>query len=566
MKDNTIKKNKTFYKSMGLFLLEGLLSGINFTMIFLIIRNIIDENFSMEKIVYYFVGLAVVYIIRNLSYRKAYTLGQFAGADISSDIRLGLGNKFKEIPLSNFTKTKVGRYINTVTNDVDNYEKILTHNYGDILKNFVLVLMLLFFLFNFDKTIGLVSLISTLLLIPSLYLSFKEVKKHGINKNLAQSDNTDNVVEYITGIKTLRVYGQDGINNQAIIKSMKNYSDVSYRYEVNILPLSGVCNIVIGLGIPVSIYLVGLKYIGGLIDIKTAIMICTLPIFLNKLLGTLYIALTGYKNLKISKANIESVFEEGEEVKSDLDFKPKDYGVEFENVTFSYDGVEDVCRNLSFKGDTGELTAIVGTSGAGKSTILNLISKLYIPSAGAVKIGGIDIKNISNEKVFDKISMVDQNTFLFNDTIKNNIRIAKPSASDSEIIAVCKEANCHDFIMEEKDGYDSIVGENGGKLSGGQRQRISIARALLKDNPIVLLDEATASLDIENELLVKEAIARLIDKKKTIFMIAHTLPIVKNADRIIVMDKGQVIESGKHEELIAKKGKYYAMYLADKDN
>jgi ATP-binding cassette subfamily B protein len=566
MKNKGIEKNKTFYKSMALFILEGLLSGINFTIIFVIIKDVLDLNFNYNQILKYSSILALVYLIRNFSYRRAYTYGQYAGSDISRNIRLNLGNKFKEIPLFNFTKRKTGRYINTVTNDVDSYENILTHKYGDILKNLVLVIMLLTYLFKFNKNVGIVSLVGALLLIPSLYISFKIVNKHGKNKNLAQSDNTDNIVEYITGIKTLRIYGQDGVNNNIIINSMKNYSDVSFKYEINILPMAGIFNILIGLCIPVSIYIVGLSYINREIDIKTAIMISTLPIFLNKLLNTLYISLTGYKNLKISKNNIESIFNEKEELKNNKSFNPKVFDLKFENVDFSYDDSKKVCDKLSFKGENGKLTAIVGSSGAGKSTILNLISKLHVPDGGSIKIGGIDIEDISSEKILDKISMVDQNTFLFNDTIKNNIRIAKPTATDQEIIEVSKLSNCHDFIMEEKDGYNRLVGENGNRLSGGQRQRISIARALLKDNPIVLLDEATASLDIENELLVKKAIMNLISKNKTIFMVAHTLPIVKNADRILVMDNGKIIESGTHEDLMKLKGKYYSMYLADKSN
>lgn len=564
--ENKIKKGKTFYKSMALFLIEGLLSGINFTLIFLIINDILTGSFTGESILKYTLILGVIYGIRNFLYRKAYTLGQFAGSDISRDIRLDLGNKFKEIPLDMFTKRKTGKYINTVTNDVDSYESILTHAYGDILKNLVLVTMLTGYLFYFNTQVGIVSLFAGLLLIPSLYFSFRIVNKHGQNKNLAQSNNTDNVVEYITGIQTLRIYGQDGVNNQNIVKSMKEYSEVSFKYEVNILPTAGLVSGIIGLAIPVSIYLVGLGYMNGEIPLARAIMISTLPIFLNKLLNTLYIALTGYKNLKISKANIEEIFNEEEELKSNLDFNPKTYDVEFDQVVFAYDDSRNVCDGLSFTGDNGQLTAIVGDSGAGKSTILNLISKLYVPNEGSIKIGGIDIKSISNDKVLDKISMVDQNTFLFNDTIKNNIKIAKPNATDDEIIRVCKLANCHDFIMREALGYDTQVGENGNKFSGGERQRISIARALLKDNPIVLLDEATASLDIENELLVKEAIGKLIASKKTIFMIAHTLPIVKNADRILVMDKGKIIENGRHEELMNLKGKYHSMYLADKSN
>ena len=210
-----------------------------------------------------------------------------------------------------------------------------------------------------------------------------------------------------------------------------------------------------------------------------------------------------------------------------------------------------------------KLTAIVGDSGSGKSTILNLIAKYYEATGGTISIGGKPINHVVAERVLEQVSMVDQDIFLFDDTIRDNIRHARPSATDTEIEAACREANCDSFIRKMEKGYDTPTGENGNLLSGGERQRISIARAILKNSPILLLDEATASLDIENELAVKQAIANLLKEKKTVVMIAHTLSIVKNADQILVMGDGGIAESGTHEELLAKGGKYAAMWNAE---
>ena len=205
----------------------------------------------------------------------------------------------------------------------------------------------------------------------------------------------------------------------------------------------------------------------------------------------------------------------------------------------------------------------MGDSGSGKSTILNLIAKYYDPESGEIDIGGQAIRYVNAEDVLDMISMVDQDTFLFNDTVQENIRHAKPSATDEEIEKACKESNCDTFIRKMEKGYDTIIGENGNLLSGGERQRLSIARAILKNSPILLLDEATSSLDIENELAVKQAISNLLQENKTVVMIAHTLSVIKNADQILVVSGGKVAESGTHEQLLALGGKYSAMWSAE---
>ena len=244
-------------------------------------------------------------------------------------------------------------------------------------------------------------------------------------------------------------------------------------------------------------------------------------------------------------------------------FHPAEQNTTFRSVSFSYVPGEPVLKELSFTAPAGTLTAIVGDSGSGKSTILNLIAKYYEPQSGDISIGGQSIETVAAERVLEQISMVDQDVFLFDDTIRDNIRHARPNATDEEIEAACREANCDGFIRSMEKGYDTPTGENGNLLSGGERQRISIARAILKNSPILLLDEATASLDIENELAVKQAIANLLKEKKTVVMIAHTLSIVKNADQILVVADGKIAEAGTHEELLAKNGKYAAMWQAE---
>lgn len=276
-----------------------------------------------------------------------------------------------------------------------------------------------------------------------------------------------------------------------------------------------------------------------------------------------YRALMNYRNLIISKQKIMDVIEAKEETGSMEPFAAPTHDISFQNVDFSYVENEPVLSGISFHVPDQKLTAIVGDSGSGKSTILNLIAKYYEAQAGNIVIGDLPIQKIAAEQILGQISMVDQDVFLFNDTIRNNIRYARPDAMDEEIEAACCEANCDSFIRSMEKGYDTPTGENGNLLSGGERQRLSIARAILKNSPILLLDEATASLDIENELAVKQAIDNLLKNKKTVVMIAHTLSIVKNAAQILVVADGKIAEAGTHEELLAKNGKYAAMWDAE---
>lgn len=550
---------------MSLNIVEGLLSGGNFLTLFLAIKALVENNLNTSLLLKLSGILALIFIIRLTIYSIAYTQGHIGGADVAKRIRLFLGDKLKMIPLSNFTKNKTGWYINVVTSDVNNYEKILTHKLGDIIKNSALISMLIIFILTVNLYVGLIALCAALLLTPALWLSFRAVRKYGSEKNETLADNVSDMVEYITGIQTLRVYGLGGTKNKTVTASMKAYSDISFVYEAKIIPIGVIFSVLAGLSMPATALVIGSGWLNGHLDTTVVLIVVILPIFICKLAGTLFVDLTSYKNLLISKAAIEKAADEKEEAARDAEFSPANCDIRFDKVFFAYEKNEPVLQGVSFTAKNGKLTAIVGDSGAGKSTILNLISKFYEPQAGKIEIDGVNICEVGSEKVLNWISMVDQDVFLFNDTIKNNVRHARPSATDAEVEEACQLANCDEFIEKMERGYDTPIGENGNQLSGGERQRLSVARAILKDSPILLLDEATASLDIQNELAVKEAIcSNLLQKRKTVVMIAHTLSIIQNADQILVISGGKVLESGKHAELLANSGKYAAMWCAEK--
>lgn len=330
-----------------------------------------------------------------------------------------------------------------------------------------------------------------------------------------------------------------------------------------VLPIGAGFGILSWLSCPLVIWTAYAPWATGTLNTVDYLLICMLPLFCAKLANSIFVDLTSYKNLMISKNKILGVMDEPEETGSMETFQTATHEIRFEDVDFSYVPREPVLKHASFTVPDQKLTAIVGDSGSGKSTILNLIAKYYEAGGGTISIGGKPIDHVAAERVLEQISMVDQNVFLFDDTIRENIRHARPDATDAEIEAACREANCDGFIRKMEKGYDTPTGENGNLLSGGERQRISIARAILKNSPILLLDEATASLDIENELAVKQAIANLLKEKKTVVMIAHTLSIVKNADQILVVADGRIAESGTHDELLTKGGKYAAMWNAE---
>lgn len=433
----------------------------------------------------------------------------------------------------------------------------------NLAKNFALSFMLIVFVMTIYVPAGIILLIADLLLIPGLWLSFRMVQKYGKEKNDICAENVSSIVEYVSGIQTFRAYGVGGMKNKTVINAMREFSRISFVYEAKVLPIGTGFGILSWLSCPLVIWLAYTPWAVGTLNTVDYLLICMLPLFCAKLANSIFVDLTSYKNLMISKNKILGVMNEPEETGSMEPLHTTTHEIIFDNVDFSYVPGEPVLKHATFTVPDQKLTAIVGDSGSGKSTILNLIAKYYEATGGTISIGGKPINHVAAERVLEQVSMVDQDVFLFDDTIRDNIRHARPNATDAEIETACREANCDSFIRKMEKGYDTLTGENGNLLSGGERQRISIARAILKNSPILLLDEATASLDIENELAVKQAIANLLKEKKTVVMIAHTLSIVKNADQILVMGDGRIAESGTHEELLAKGGKYAAMWNAE---
>ena len=564
MKSNVFRMNGRLKWSIAGVVLEGLLTGTNFLALFRVLELIFDGTANFRDILNTTAVLAGIFVLRLILYTVSYTGSQTGGSDVSRRVRVAIGDKLKRIPLGQFTKNRSGFYINAATSEVADFEQILTHKVADILKYSILLTAIGLYTCSLYLPAGIAVLASSLLLIPASALSLRQVRNYGMRKNRAREENVSAITEYLSGSQTLRSYALVGTKNETLTRSMKEYSDISYHYEKAVLPIGFGFRYCSTLALAFCIVSSVWAWLAGALSPAALVILIMLALFVGKVNMTEFIALTSYRNLTLSKNKIQGIFQEGEEPAESPAFAPKGTEIRFENVGFSYVEGEPVLKKASFTIPAGKLTAIVGDSGAGKSTVLNLIAKYYQPQAGRVTIGGQDIRYVPAEQVLERISLVDQEVFLFNDTVRNNIRYARPSAADQEVEAACRLANCDGFIRAMEQGYETEIGENGNRLSGGERQRLSVARAILKDSPILLLDEATASLDIENELLVKQAVAHLLRADKTVVMIAHTLPIVKSADQILVLDGGRVAEAGTHDQLLAKGGKYAAMWEASR--
>lgn len=564
MKNPIHQKNRDFKIGFFLNILEGLLSGSNFMLIYFVFQFYWEGTLVLKRVFLLTAAAAVILAIRLLLYGTGYVRFEIGGAAVSRAVRLFLGDKLKNVPLSRFTKGQTGQYLNVMTDDVNNYELMLRHKIGDIAKFTALSVMLILFASAIWLPAAVILLATMLLIIPTMLIVSLLVKKYGQPKNRMQAEAVNGMVEYINGIQTFRAYGAAGGKNQKVIGRMKRYSRISYLYEMKLAPIGFIRNVVSWCTLPLIMWLASSPWIAGEISSASYFMVCLLPVYLAKLSFTLVADCLSYQNLSISKKKIMELADMPEETGSKTPFTTDSHEITFQNVNFSYTQGEPVLKEVTFTAPDQKLTAVVGASGSGKSTILNLISKYYEADCGEISIGGKPIGGIAAESVLDQISMVDQDVFLFNDSIRENIRHARPDATDAEIEAACIEANCDSFIRRLEKGYDTLVGENGNLLSGGERQRLSIARAILKDSPVLLLDEATASLDIENELAVKQAIVNLLKARKTVVMIAHTLSIIKDADHIVAVAGGRIAEAGTHEDLLKKNGKYAAMWNAQR--
>lgn len=499
-------------------------------------------------------GIVISIFLRYIfSYWKA-KLQESIGYEIAAEERLKIGNVLKRVSLGYFSKNSTGDILTAITGDLSSLELQGMKLIDAIVNGYINLLAIVIILLIVCPMAALTSLVGAILSALALNGISKKSRKNAPTKQISQERITDASLEYIHGLPIVKSFGQEGASIEEWKTACEKHKDINLKIMHGFVPNNCLHLLALKIASVVLILISGIFTIQGNLTISIFLLIAMFAFMIFgavenmndsvHMLGLIDTSMDKLENIE----NAEFIDEAGR------DFSIASYNIDFTDVFFGYGEIE-VLHNLSFQIPQNTTTAIVGPSGSGKSTICNLITRFYDVNSGSVKIGGHDVREFTCDSLLKNISMVFQNVYLFRDIIKNNIKFGSPDATDEQIIAAAKAARCHDFIMALPDGYDTVIGEGGSSLSGGEKQRISIARAMLKDAPIVILDEATASIDPENEHLIQEAISALTHGK-TIITIAHRLATIENADQILVIDGGTVAQRGTHKELLQQEGTY----------
>ncbi len=575
-------KNRNFYELFKMFLqiakeekktyLKSFMSGVGaiiFTGLIYASFYIFFENLNaknLQKTYEIFIIMSIFFILflilkfKSSAYDHGFTSGNFV--DVGHNLRQKLGRKLASAPLNLIAKYKTG-HLNAVFSSNVN-EAVMFVNMVPLMALEPIIVGVIFIVATFFFSVKLAILMLMMLPICMILYKFRrklaiEEKSEFINAN-AQLEAE--IIEYIQGIGVLRCVNKTGENASKLIQSIDEVRQIQIKAmktaKIPTLAMGSIAVVLMNLCLFLGIYLhnkneISLGVVAACLLI-TSRLVEPFSIFLS-LAAMFDLIDAGFSKVK-EILNLKDL----QTIKPNL--IPKNFSIEFENVDFAYkDSLQNALKNVNFFVEQGSTTAFVGMSGSGKTTATKMLMRYDDPQAGKIKIGGVDIKNMSQKELLSHLSFVFQDVYLFNDTILNNIKSSSLKADDKQIRIAAKMAHCDEFISNLPLGYDTFVGDIGGNLSGGEKQRISIARAILKNAPIVVLDEPTAALDNNSEVAVQKAISALA-KDKTLIVIAHRLSTIVNADQILVFDNGSIVERGKHEELLNLGGKYAQMWAS----
>ena len=537
--------------------LKSLLAKAPIMLAFLALAGFYEGTLAAVDCLWYGIAMIVCVLLQVLFHHIADRLQSAAGFMVFSDMRMELGAHLRRMPMGYFTEGNIGKISSVLSSDMvfieENCMTVLADMMSYIFAEAIMVIFLLFF----NIWIGLAALV----IIGIILLIARSMKKEALQDSKDRQEQNENlteaVLDFVEGIGIIKTYNLLGEKSKELIENFEKSCETNIRFEENHSPYQLWMNIVYGLGVAAIVALSFFLNSQALLGITFLVGVM---LFVSDLFGPIKALYTQATRLTVMNScmdRIEEVFGEKElpdNGKSSIPESSDAPEVEFRNVRFAY-GEKDVLHSISFTLPQHTMAALVGPSGGGKSTVANLLARFWDVGSGKVLVRGKDVRDVRLADLMDHISMVFQRVYLFQDTIYNNIAMGRPDATREEVMEAAKKARCYDFIMALPQGFDTVIGEGGESLSGGERQRISIARCILKDAPIVILDEATASVDADNESYIQQAISELC-KGKTLLVIAHRLNTIRNADQILVIADGRIAQSGTHKELMEAGGLY----------
>ncbi len=549
------KENKRkLYISLLLGTMLALFEALRIPAIYVMLSGVIEGRITNSAIWGSF-GIMLVSVIGGSIIRYRSTMLQTeAGYRTCANKRIEIAEHLRYLPMGYFNKNSLGYITSVTTNTMESLADVATRVVMLTTQGTLTTALITLMVLIYDWRIGIVVVVGVCLFFLANTGLQRQSQRLAPKKQKVDSRLVEKILEYVQGISEVKAYNLTGDTSEKLNQAIDDNVDCNFECEIRFIPFMFLQNLVTKL---TGVVMCGLSlylFIQGSMELLVCVimMICSFILYSSLESAGSYSALLRSVDVSVDKAN---------EILSlppmDIDGKdavPQNCNIDVEDITFSYDKrriIDGITVHIPEK----TTTAIVGPSGGGKTTLCNLISRFWDVSDGSVKLGGMDVKDYSMDSLMKNFSFVFQSVYLFQDTIANNIRFGQPEAPMEQVIEAAKKACCHDFIMQLPEGYDTVIGEGGASLSGGEKQRISIARAIMKDAPVIILDEATANVDPENEKELVEAIEALT-KEKTILMIAHRLKTVRNADQILVVDKGRIVQKGTHRELMEEEGIY----------